>query len=497
VVPFYSPFNPSDWSPFASPPPLEEVFRDVVKVIPSGFRHPEATKARIYFDGKRFVTRDFNETERKLSGDIVADGVRCGCVEVFHLEEPTERDQFSFLREEGALVEWITSALGSAVERKRTEKTLRKSEAKFRTLVEHLPVITYTAALNETSKTLYVSPQIGKVLGLSPEQCAVNPGFWAEYLHDEDRARVLGEIHRSHQSGEPFISEYRMVPPAGRPVWFRDEARIVKGEDGGPLYLLGVMQDITERKQAQKKLERAMKDIKRSNRDLEQFAYVAAHDLQEPLRMVSSYTQLLAKRYEDALDKDANDFIHYTVDGCNRMRGLLESLLTLSRVGRRGKPFARTECRDVLASALKNLEVVIGENDATITYDELPAIMADEGQIVQLFQNLIANAIRYRGEAAPEVQVSAERRNGGWEFSVRDNGIGIDPEHYERIFEMFQRLHGRGAYPGTGMGLAVCKQIVERHGGNIGVESEPGKGSTFRFAIPAASDNSGSTRPTA
>jgi len=271
---------------------------------------------------------------------------------------------------------------------------------------------------------------------------------------------------------------------------------LLRDGTGRPMSLAGIAKDISEEKKAQDRLKRTLKDLERSNRDLEQFAYVASHDLQEPLRMVSSYTQLLARRYKDALDKDANEFIGYAVDGAKRMRELLEGLLALSRVGRRGKPFARTECRDVLASVLKNLEILIGENDATITCNELPTIMADEGQMAQLFQNLIANAIRYRGEAAPEVRVSAERRNGNWEFSVRDNGIGIAPEHYERIFEMFQRLHGLGEYPGTGMGLAVCKRIVERHGGNMWVESEPGKGSTFRFTIPAASGDSGSTRPT-
>ena len=225
-------------------------------------------------------------------------------------------------------------------------------------------------------------------------------------------------------------------------------------------------------------------EMRRSNTELEQFVYVVSHDLQEPLRMVASYTRLLAKRYQGRLDADADDFIHYAVDGAERMRALLNDLLEYARVGTRGKPFKLIWCEDVLEKALTNLKVAIEDSGAIVTHDYLPMLVADEGQLVQLLQNLIGNAIKFCNQELPKIHVSAERRDWVWAFSVRDNGIGIDPQHAQRIFEMFKRLHTREEYPGTGMGLAICKKIVERHGGHIWVQSQPGEGSTFYFTIP-------------
>jgi signal transduction histidine kinase/HAMP domain-containing protein len=255
--------------------------------------------------------------------------------------------------------------------------------------------------------------------------------------------------------------------------------------------------EIAERKWAEVELER-------SNKELEQFAYVASHDLQEPLRMVSSYTQLLARRYQGQLDADAEDFIGYAVDGANRMQRLINDLLAYSRVGTRRAPFKPTDCNFALGQAHVNLSAAIEESHALVTNDDLPTVMADEAQLVQLFQNLIGNAIKFRSEEPPRVHVSARRlpppqtgegrggvlspSKGGsrdeWLFSVRDNGIGIDSQYHERIFVIFQRLHGQEKYPGTGIGLAICKRIVERHGGRIWVESELGKSSTFYFTMP-------------
>jgi signal transduction histidine kinase len=225
--------------------------------------------------------------------------------------------------------------------------------------------------------------------------------------------------------------------------------------------------------------------LQKSNAELEQFAYVASHDLQEPLRMITGYTTLLARRYQGKLDKEADEFIGYAVDGAKRMQGLIQDLLSYSRVGSKGKEFARVDCEVVVAQTLTALQVAIQESGASVTREPLPTVLGDETQLVQLFQNLVGNAIKYRNSKAPEVHISCAQKAGEWVFAVKDNGIGIDPRYAQRIFVIFQRLHTREEYVGTGIGLAICKKIVERHGGKIWMESELGKGATFYFTMPA------------
>jgi light-regulated signal transduction histidine kinase (bacteriophytochrome) len=241
--------------------------------------------------------------------------------------------------------------------------------------------------------------------------------------------------------------------------------------------------EIAGRKKAEKEIIRYADELKRSNYELQQFAYVASHDLQEPLRMISSYLQLIERRYKSKLDQDADEFIEYAVDGAKRLQNMINGLLEYSRVETSGKSFEPVDCEKVFGDTLANLKVAIEENSAVITHDPLPTVMADRSQILQLFQNLIGNAIKFRAQEAPRIHVSAGHKGDEWAFSVKDNGIGIEEQYKDRIFDLFQRLHSRG-YSGTGIGLSICKRIVERHGGKIWLESTIGRGSTFYFEIP-------------
>ncbi|MGC4099300.1 MAG: ATP-binding protein [Nitrospira sp.] len=246
--------------------------------------------------------------------------------------------------------------------------------------------------------------------------------------------------------------------------------------------------DITERKQAEQQLEQQKAELSRSNHELEQFAYVASHDLQEPLRMVSSYCELLSRRYKGKIDQDADEFIEFAVDGAKRMKDLIDDLLMYSRVGRKGKPLVLVDTDEVMRAVLANLKVAINETGASIVSKALPPVMADPVQLTQVFQNLIGNALKFRGNLGPVIQISARRSDARrdaaqWMFSIQDNGIGFEPQFQERVFEIFQRLHAREAYEGNGMGLAITKKIIERHGGTIWVESTPGAGTTFFFTL--------------
>jgi PAS domain S-box-containing protein len=331
---------------------------------------------------------------------------------------------------------------------------------------------------------VYVScnASFARDLGIDIEECGgkTDYDFFPKELADQYRAddKRIMESGATEAFDEGYIKDEQglIVHTVKTPI--RDE----NGEVAG---LLGIFWDITEQRLAEERLKKTLEDLARSNKELEQFAYVASHDLQEPLRMVSSYTQLLERRYKDKLDTDAKEFIAYAVDGANRMQRLIQDLLVYSRVSSRGKSLTPTDCNAVLGTVRINLSVAIEENNARVTHDELPIVMADETQLVQVFQNLIGNAIKFHSEEPPRIHVSAEKNKKEWIFSVRDNGKGVDPQYHDRIFVIFQRLQGKGEYPGTGIGLAICKRIIERHGGRIWVESEPGKGSTFYFTLPA------------
>jgi PAS domain S-box-containing protein len=255
--------------------------------------------------------------------------------------------------------------------------------------------------------------------------------------------------------------------------------------NAGEVLVTAAIHDISARKTAEAELNSAMVELKRSNDELEQFAYIASHDLQEPLRMVASYTQLLARRYKGRLDADADEFIAYAVDGSNRMQQLIRDLLVYSRSGTDIGAAKEVSSEIALESAENSLRVAIDECGAVITHDPLPAVTMNATRLTQIFQNLIGNAIKYRGTAAPRVHVSqASTGPTEWIFTVRDNGLGIDPQYFDRIFVLFQRLHGRKEFEGTGIGLAICRKVLERMGGRIWVDSVPGEGSTFSFSVP-------------
>jgi light-regulated signal transduction histidine kinase (bacteriophytochrome) len=272
----------------------------------------------------------------------------------------------------------------------------------------------------------------------------------------------------------------------------------VHDSSGRLLYGIAQVQEITERKRAEEglarvaaELERRAIELERSNADLQQFAYVASHDLSEPLRMVSSYVQLLERRYGDKLDTDAHEFIEFAVDGVNRMQRLIDDLLAYSRVGTSQYRFEQVDTAALVEDTLAGMRATVAESGAVVTQEGLPTVTGDPGQLRQLFQNLIGNGIKFVEEGQPLIHVQAEQQGRDWRFSVADNGIGIDPRHAERIFAVFKRLHGRETYPGSGIGLSICKRIVERHHGRIWVEQNEGGGSRFCFTIPVSQERPG------
>jgi PAS domain S-box-containing protein len=351
----------------------------------------------------------------------------------------------------------------------------KQAETRFRAAVESAP--SGMVMMDRMGKIVMVNHETERLFGytrdellnqpievLVPERFrARHPGFRTDFfLNPQIRAMGAGrDLFGRRQDGSEIPVEIGLNPfetPEG-------------------IFVLASIVDITERK-------RSEEELRRSNEELERFAYVASHDLQEPLRMVGSYVQLLGKRYKGKLDADADEFIGYALDGALRMQRLIEDLLSFSRVSTRGGVMVATDANTVLERALGNLRFTIEEAGAQVTTDRLPVVHADAGQLEHVFQNLVSNAVKFRGAEPPRVHVSATQQDGRWVFSVGDNGIGIEPQYFERIFVIFQRLHGKSEYPGTGIGLAIAKKIVERHGGRMWVKSQPGLGSTFSFSLP-------------
>jgi PAS domain S-box-containing protein len=379
----------------------------------------------------------------------------------------------------------VTAAIRDISVRKAAEAHLVQMEERYRGLLEAAPDA--MVVVNQAGEIVLLNVQAEKQFGYRRDELIgqrvkniIPEGFAERLVADALRTaedalvQQIGagiELMARRKDGSEFPIEIMLSP--------------LQSTEG--ILVTTAIRDITTRKKAESDLLHKIKELNRSNVELGQFAYIASHDLQEPLRMVSSYTQLLARRYKGKLDADADEFIGFVVDGAARMQRLIRDLLSYSRVGTKGQELIDTSSEEALQQALVNLRGAIEASRARVTYDLLPNVLADEMQLTQLFQNLVGNGIKYQRHGAPLIHISAARGNGGeWIFSVKDNGLGIESQYFEKIFGMFQRLHKREEFAGTGIGLAICKKIVERHGGNIAVESTLGHGSIFKFTLLAS-----------
>ena len=437
----------------------------VTNIIPEGF-------------AERLIADDLRSAEDALAQQI-GTGIELIGRRKDGSEFPIELMLSPLESAEGILV---TAAIRNISVRRDAEKHLAQMEAKYRGLLEAAPDA--MVVVNKHGEIVLLNLQAEEQFGYHRDELVgqkvtniIPVGFAERLVADGTRtaaealAQQIGtgiELIGHRKDGSEFPIEIMLSP--------------LESDEG--ILVTAAIRDISARKSAESALQRKIQELNRSNEELEQFAYLASHDLQEPLRMVASYTQLLSRRYKGKLDSDADDFIAFAVDGAARMQRLIHDLLAYSRVGTKGQQMRETSSEEALRQALMNLGGAIEDSGAQVTHDPLPIVVADEIQLVQVFQNLVGNAIKYQRPGVPQVHISAAR-NGGktWIFSVQDNGLGIEPRYFDKIFGMFQRLHKRDEFSGTGIGLAICKKIVERHGGNIWVESQPGRGSTFRFAL--------------
>jgi PAS domain S-box-containing protein len=383
----------------------------------------------------------------------------------------------TIIRDESGTIIGTLSSGADITEHKQAVETIQQERAFSESVINSLPGIFYI--FDEQGKFLLWNRNFEDMSEYAASEIKnMTP---LDFFPDDEKQFMSERIQQVFLGGHAD-AEGHFTSKSGRQTPYYFTGLLYKINDKP--HLLGMGMDMTEIKTAQEAVRKTMMELERSNKELEQFAYIASHDLQEPLRMVSSYVQLLAQRYKGRFDADADDFIHYAVDGAVRMQTMINDLLAYSRVGTRGKPFGQADCDAILKQVLVGLKFLIEESGALITSDPLPVIMADPSQLLQVFQNLISNAIKFRGEKTPEIYIRAERKGNEWVFSVSDNGIGFEEKYGGKIFDIFKRLHTASKYPGSGIGLTICRKIVERHKGRIWAESEPGKGSKFYFALP-------------
>lgn len=364
---------------------------------------------------------------------------------------------------------------------------LYAEKRRFQDFVENLHDAFYRMSL-PSGKYEYMSAAALEVFGYTAAECLARPKLIADVIHPDDRDYLKAQWRALLAGTVPLRYEYRIIDPSGRVRWIEQFNRGIFDASGRITAIEGICRDISDRTTAEQKLRQALEDLRRSNTEFQEFAHVVSHDLQEPLRMVTCYLELLERRAGGKLDANEREFIGYAVGGAKRMSQLINDLLDYSRVESQGGAFTPVASGTILQEALGHLQVAVTEASADITHAlDLPMVLADEPQLLRLFLNLIGNAIKYRAaDRPPRIHIDAKRDHDRWVFSIRDNGIGIEPQYFERIFVIFQRLHARDEYAGTGVGLAVARRIVERHGGRIWVESQPGHGSTFYFTLAAA-----------
>ncbi|MBN2383038.1 PAS domain S-box protein [bacterium] len=443
--------------------------------IVESFRTGNVTKALrvgIAKDGTPYRFENIASLLRNNQGEIVAGIELCRIVE----------DRERAIDELKSTMEQLNQRY---LELQQAETALRESESRLKDIA--LSTSDWFWEVDTEWRYTYCSDGVQRILGCHPDELIGKTPF--DFMPPEE-AKAIREMFNQLATKKKPIENFENlnISTKGQRVYLLTNGLAILDQNGNLLGYRGADQDITRRKRMEDDQRKLMDELKRSNAELEQYAFVTSHDLQEPLRKIGSYLELLSYRYNEQLDQDAREFIEYAVDGAQRMKIMINDLLMYSRLGKRDIVFTPVDMNKVFQKVCNDLEIAIRENNAVISCDPLPVVTADGSQLHQLFRNLITNAIKYHGQEPPHIHIWAERQERAWQFCINDNGIGIAPRFFEKIFHVFQRLHPAGRYDGTGIGLAVCKKIVEFHGGKIWLASTPEQGSTFYFTIPDAKE---------